>query len=321
MTVGDGLLAMPRTGLGVGGLLLGRRENGGLHIRNWLEIVCSHALGPAFLLTPEELTAEALPQSDEVVGWFCSKLTGHMEMSAQDHALFDALCPEPWQAGLLIWPSRARPTMAAFAFRQSGLGTLRELAREEAPPQEPDDLPEAQEAKAWAGAASVYLPELLPAAAEPVAVALPEIPVTMPRTGILFGEHAPAPPPRRKSRRWLAVAAVVILSTTAFFTRQFWMPGPLPLSLTASSDHAGRVAFLWNPEAVAGADHGSLIVDDGAGTLHTVHLDQNQIHAGWVAYDCKPGRVLATLLAGGLSDSVTTTARADAHLPFSGISK
>src|SRR3569833_738758 len=80
----DGLLAMPRGGLGVGGLLLGRREEGKIEVLRSVEIPCSHALGPSFMLTAAEIKALVpLPESDdenpaEVVGWYCSKTQSHL---------------------------------------------------------------------------------------------------------------------------------------------------------------------------------------------------------------------------------------------------
>ena len=75
----DGLLSMPRIGLGVGGLLLGRREQGKIEVLRSVEIPCSHALGPSFILTAAEMkTPLPLPESEEggpaqIVGWYCSK--------------------------------------------------------------------------------------------------------------------------------------------------------------------------------------------------------------------------------------------------------
>src|SRR6185437_7186788 len=115
----DGLLAMPRIGLGVGGLLLGRREDGHVEVLRSVEIPCSHALGPSFILTPAEMKATvARPESDDdgpaqVVGWYCSKTRGNLELTEHDPRLFDSFCPEPWQALLLIHPAKGHPTKAA----------------------------------------------------------------------------------------------------------------------------------------------------------------------------------------------------------------
>ncbi len=148
----DGLLAMPRTGLGIGGLLLGRQSGERLEILRTVAISCSHAMGPSFVLTPEEI-AEAKASEDGVdeecalVGWYCSKPNGRMVLSENDVALFDALCGERGQVALLIRPSLGRVTLATFALRGEGqngdrfqLGTQGELVTPEkiSEPEEPD---------------------------------------------------------------------------------------------------------------------------------------------------------------------------------------
>src|SRR4051812_8719109 len=75
MAAADGLLAMPRIGLGVGGFLLGRRGNGCLYVLQSREIACSHARGPGFALTADEELAAKTPDPQpheaglEIVGW------------------------------------------------------------------------------------------------------------------------------------------------------------------------------------------------------------------------------------------------------------
>src|SRR5580698_491923 len=89
MVAADGLLAIPRTGLGVGGLLLGRRTSEGIEILKTLEIPCSHAFGPAFVLTADEIGA-AESCSDQVVGWYCSKPHASFVLGEHDRMLFAA---------------------------------------------------------------------------------------------------------------------------------------------------------------------------------------------------------------------------------------
>jgi hypothetical protein len=209
----DGLLAMPRIGLGIGGLLLGRREEGHIEVLRSVEIPCSHALGPSFVLTPAEVRAIVpLPESDDdgpaqVVGWYCSKTRGNLELTEHDHRLFDSFCSEPWQALLLIHPAKGHPTKAAFGFRQARVFTpgewldlaWQDLSRFEKPPQ-PQPAPP------------------LPPPVPPV-VAEPElVPVAMPTGGTLFGSPGPAsesPQPKKQKppRPWkmnLIFAAVLL---------------------------------------------------------------------------------------------------------------
>lgn len=214
----DGLLAMPRIGLGIGGLLLGSREGSRIEIRRSVEIPCSHAMGPPFILTPAEMKAlVALPDSEDdagqVVGWYCSKPQGALIPTEHDHVLFDAFCPESWQILLLIHPAKGHPTRASFGFRQVRAFTAgewldlawQELAGFEQPAPVPPPAP---------------LPPPPPA---PVAEAPAIIPVAMPTIGTLFGNPGPTSearaPKRPKSKKhqespWklnLVIAGIVLV--------------------------------------------------------------------------------------------------------------
>jgi proteasome lid subunit RPN8/RPN11 len=308
----DGLLAMPRIGLGVGGLLLGRRNAGRIEIQKSAAIACSHAFGPAFVLTPAEIAKSCEDAGAEVVGWYCSKTQGPAVLSEHDRALFTALCPESWQVMLLIQPRMSRTTTAAFGYRGGGsedgfvLGDWLELA--------------------WQELAAFQAP----AEAAGIAVAEPEVapelflPVPMARSGTLFGIPSDPPEEKRARRRPLRLAVGTILlaaaAGAAYILRDDWMPR-LPIALMASADSEDRVSFLWNGEALSEQDWGTLVIDDGNGPLHTIHLDQARVRSGWYQYDCRPGNVTATLLAGKLSDMVTVKAPPEAQLPDSGISK
>jgi hypothetical protein len=235
MTAADGLLAIPRTGLGVGGLLLGRRGNGRIEILATAEISCSHALGPAFALTPDEIAAssEFAADGSELVGWYCSKPSGSKVHSPSanehDHALFDALCPEPWQLMLLIRPGIGKTTMGVFGLRASGdfghpflMGTPKELAWQElaafqasepsSPPAELEEDP--AEVKAEPAEVKAELAELK---AEP---APPVIPIPMARSGTLFGASGATSRGKRRWRLRLLIVAMVLalLSAAALFT-------------------------------------------------------------------------------------------------------
>jgi hypothetical protein len=250
MLAADGLLAIPRTGLGVGGLLLGRRRNEGVEILGTAEISCSHALGPAFVLTPEEIAASSALAEDtaELVGWYCSKPAfskAHSPNATErDLALFDALCPEPWHVVLLIRPSLGKTTTAAFGLRASRdhgsailMGAPKELAWQELAAfqvSEPDD-------KVGQAVPPARSSEPRPRPAE---FAPPEIPIPMPQTGTLFGipdTTTEAVKPSRWPRRPLIAAILLaLLSATAFFTRSYWMPQPPIAPRTGSSHHRDR---------------------------------------------------------------------------------
>lgn len=120
----DGLLALPRVGMGVGGLLLGTRVSDQIRILEAVEIPCGHSAGPSFALTDAEvahamdLVAKAAPL--QVVGWYCSKTRGASVLSEQAAGLFRTLCPESWQVMLLLRPSTVEPSRAVLFVRDPG---------------------------------------------------------------------------------------------------------------------------------------------------------------------------------------------------------
>jgi hypothetical protein len=194
---------MPRIGLGIGGLLLGRREEGKIEVLRSVEIPCSHALGPSFILTPAEMKAMVvLPESDdgghaEVVGWYCSKTRGNLELTEHDHRLFDSFCPEPWQALLLIHPAKGYPTRAAFGFRQARVftpGEWLDLAWQELSGFEKPEPPPPASPAPPSPAPVIEEAELDPARRPEV------IPVAMPTVGTLFGSPGPASEARQPKR-------------------------------------------------------------------------------------------------------------------------
>src|ERR1700722_18628432 len=79
----DGLMAVPRVAVGVGGILLGERGKGFIGLLGSIQILCAHASGPCFNLTAEEkrqsrdtIARTGAPGGTGkpgVIGWYCSK--------------------------------------------------------------------------------------------------------------------------------------------------------------------------------------------------------------------------------------------------------
>ncbi|HEY3826190.1 MAG TPA: hypothetical protein VGL82_16605 [Bryobacteraceae bacterium] len=123
----NGLMAAPRVGMGVGGLLLGVRNGARVRVLDSIDIPCSHSAGPAFELTPDEkretreMIAEAgspdISRKVGVIGWYCSKTRDDLSLSAADRSLFDELLPGPWQVALVVRPNVVDAMRAAFFFR------------------------------------------------------------------------------------------------------------------------------------------------------------------------------------------------------------
>lgn len=352
----DGMLAMPRTGMGVGGLLLGRRVEGCIYILKSIEIPCSHAMGPSFTLTSEELVAALQLESTSgrsldgvVVGWYRSKMgptvNEPMTMSDHDHALFDALCPEPWQTAMLIEPTRTGSVLAAFGFRESPelmvresaddfrLGLSGEIAGHELAE---DRLEPLIEDVPWQGVADYQFPPpetpqtygeppgpLLfgaPALEDPVVRLVPDTKASESDSGTVFGVATPEYRAMSQDqglwpRRLLVVGALLLVLWAAAFlakniTRTIQAKRPA-LELVASPDGPGRISLRWNTPALNSSDSGSLSVatdsDNGPRPLRSIHLDKAQVRSGLYPfrYDGHPGLVTATLTVGDRTASVS----------------
>ncbi|MES1258698.1 MAG: hypothetical protein ABUS51_09710 [Acidobacteriota bacterium] len=284
----DGLTALPRIGMGIGGLLLGTRHNSRIRILDFIPIPCSHARGPSFSLSSEEIR-HALelspPEPLAVVGWYWSRTRGQKGLTEESAALFTALCGEPWQIMLVLRPSMAEPSRADLFFREKGLTV-------------PGPGLEMLPAELASEDASATPDELAPP--EPAAP-----PAAMP----VLNRPTPAPPPVRPlfamqqtapRRHWLPwVLAGTLLcaggGTAAWVTRNEWIPRP-PLKMEATESQ-GRVTFRWNTDAVNGLDGAVLLINDG-GELHTFPLTQARLEGGVMDYERKSRRVTGTLRIG-----------------------
>src|SRR5579863_10550049 len=126
----EGLMAAPRVGMGVGGLLLGVRKGARIRLLDSIDIPCSHSIGPSFDLDPDErreslaIIAEAgkpgVSRKVGVIGWYCSKTRGDANLNQSDLSLYDELCPDPWQVALVVRPNVVDAMRAAFFFRDEG---------------------------------------------------------------------------------------------------------------------------------------------------------------------------------------------------------
>jgi hypothetical protein len=131
----EGLMAAPRVGMGVGGLLLGAREHGRIQLLDSIEIPCSHSGGPSFTLTADEkreghamiaeVGASSVSGRVDVVGWYCSKTRGYATLNESDLNLYAEWFPDSWHIALVVRPSAAEPMRAAFFFRDENGGVVK----------------------------------------------------------------------------------------------------------------------------------------------------------------------------------------------------
>jgi hypothetical protein len=88
----DGLMSLPRVGLGVGGFLLGRRGARKIEILDFHPIGCLHAKGPSFSPTADEI-AEAQSalngRAGAILGCYCSRPRRDLTLSDSDRALLE----------------------------------------------------------------------------------------------------------------------------------------------------------------------------------------------------------------------------------------
>ena len=296
----DGLLALPRVGMAIGGLLTGSVQQGKVRVSDAIEIPCSHAIGPSFALTGAELARAcdlAFGESKEqVVGWYCSRPRNELALDPQQAVLFAEICPEAWQIGLLLRPSTVEATRALICVRSTEI---------EYTYGRPMDLieytPPVRHAAAEMVEAEVLLPPPVEGSAntsqlsqEPVFTAsVATVPIA---TVVEAPRQVEDEEPVRPKRLFvLAALAGLALLFILYAYRWDFLPRP-PLEVTVVED-SGQVTIRWNPEALQGIDEGSIALNDG-GQLQTIPLDQRVLTSGWVRATRKSDRVTAKLTAG-----------------------
>jgi len=319
----DGLLALPRVGMGVGGLLIGESvvSEGiagegqclSVRLRGSLDIPCSHAAGPAFRLTAQEIQQgrELIARSPrDIIGWYCSKTRGATTLDEAELALHRAWFPEPGRIALMVRPSTVEPTQAAFFYTDQNGKVVKGIESDldewvaegdsEEDASQFDLPPLVQEPKPAPRVELEPAPTVTPQVRPPVPAATPE--VSPPVQGAVrkavsapsFGYSDTAPGQRRRFRI-IAVIVLLVAGVLAFLTQNFWLPRP-PLKLAVSETN-GVLTIRWNAPAVRGFDSASLFVNDG-GKLRTLTLDGFVLKRGFLVYEPISVRVTATLSAG-----------------------
>ncbi len=116
-------LSLPRGGPEVGGLLLGRREEGRVVITDATPFECEHAFGPSFILSQrdEARLAEMIQTvqaagEPQPVGWYHSHTRSEILLSAADQGVYRRFFPEPNQVALVMRPLHDAAVRAGFFF-------------------------------------------------------------------------------------------------------------------------------------------------------------------------------------------------------------
>jgi proteasome lid subunit RPN8/RPN11 len=135
LAVVDAYFRVPRGGLEIGGVLLGRNRDRQIEVLDHVPFECEHAFGPSFSLSPrdqerlKDLLAKVRQRSGglEPVGWYHSHTRSEICLTQSDLDIHDRYFPEMWQVALVVRPSTSEPARAGFFFRELG-GSIRASA-------------------------------------------------------------------------------------------------------------------------------------------------------------------------------------------------
>ncbi len=274
-----GLSALPRRGIEVGGILLGRvaasASATAIHIEDSVPFECEHLYGPNFHLSPKdrdalsELLAGASSRRPrlQAVGLYRTHTRGDLELTAEDVELLDAFFPGAYALCLMVKPYATRPAEAGFFIRTSG--------RFRPGPPGSSFVFRRKEMGGGATPRGAAAPAASPAeetGEEPAGSAAPAAIETE-----LPDEEAPAPP--QSSYTWLWVIALItfLLAGVAIGVQiaggvsRAAPPPPSadPFTLGLSAMQFGdAIHFRWNPKAPAleACQSASLVIRDGDNT-------------------------------------------------------
>ena len=313
-----GLGALKRRGAEVGGLLLGRREDGSrpkVIVEDFAPVPSEYLTGPSYNLSENDLVAfeAALERWKSgaagpltVVGFYRSHTRDELYMDDADLALARRYFPEPGNVFLLVKPFATRPSIAGFFFWEGGEiyressylqfpFDRRELGGGERLPAPPPPPPRAVQPER--APLPLYTPALI-AAEEPSQPA-----VATSSLSILSAPQDAAMEPNKPQWRWLlAPGFLAIALVIGFFayrnldnakaSASILSPLPaLPLKLSVS-ERKGQLDVTWdrNAPAVANGKHGVLSIADGV-NRQDLELSGPQLRYGRVLYSRLSGDV------------------------------
>ena len=135
LAVVDAYFLVPRGGLEIGGVLLGRNRDRQVEVLDHEPLDCEHAFGPSFSLSPRDqerlkhFLAKVRQGSRglEPVGWYHSHTRSEIYLTQSDLDIHDRYFPKMWQVALVLRPSTSQPVRAGFFFRELG-GSIRASA-------------------------------------------------------------------------------------------------------------------------------------------------------------------------------------------------
>ena len=283
----DAFKSLPRRGLEVGGILLGRVERGSplnVTIEDFEAVESEHLHGPSYALSPKDIERlqsrliywRSDPENGKsVVGYYRSNTRPSLCMDDEDVRVARELFADPAQVFLLVKPAAMGEGTAGFFFWENG-----QIQRESSYREFPFDSAQLRRTE---------FPLL--AATEPPSDAVPIVP----RLG---------PPPRRVRAgsighdllRWWWVPASVALFLAGWWLRPHQHPSKPAVMKTEHALPANQLALnverngkslklVWdrNAPAVRHADGAALWISDGE-HVKKINLDPGQLERGSVAY-------------------------------------
>ena len=111
----DKFLSIPRGGLEVGGLLLGRVAENVIEIYGTEEFSLEYSSGPSYRLSPgdEQALTNRLQQTSDVIGWWHSHTRSEVDFSDEDLRVHRAFFSDPHAVALIIKPFKFDPAQVA----------------------------------------------------------------------------------------------------------------------------------------------------------------------------------------------------------------
>lgn len=308
----QGLGAVPRRGVEVGGLLLGAVESANpriIRIEDSVSVKCEYSTGPSYSLSDndkqglEAALEQNQPSPDRalcVVGFYRSHTRKNLFLSEADLALCARYFPNPGDVFLLVRPFVTRPSSGGFFFREDGkiasessclefTFNRKELGGGDAPARPPrrrraDEEPgPATEGETPEPPAAV--PALRDVSGEDDAVAADEL--TSPFM---------VPPARRRLAMYVWVMMAIVFLTLGCLVgfvaapylqeraRVAASPDPYAFGLVAASD-ADHVHIKWSrtAPAIQAAQGGRITITD-SGITRAIDLDKRQLQNSTVIY-------------------------------------
>jgi proteasome lid subunit RPN8/RPN11 len=328
LAVVDAFYSLPRGGAEIGGILLGRAEQGRTVITDAIPVECEHAFGPSFTLSETDQAQFGAKLADaggsansKPVGWYHSHTRSEIFLSDADLLIHKKFFPEPWQVALVLKPHTFQPTRAGFFFRDRDGAIRADASHQEIEliplPLEkvPADDPAAKPEPAPPPPAGHVIDISSAAAPEPVAEPAPSSepepePEPEPQHAETVPYQAPALPrfameEPAAPRRWLAPVAILAglaVGAAGFLSRQLWMPKPAaapragivtPASLgLAATDLDGELEIRWDAKApnVQRSSGAMLFLSDGP-LIRSVALDTAQLRSGAYTFKRTADRV------------------------------